>query len=551
MAINSPGINNGLTGTVGAGKTYNNEFPVAGVDQPSLQFRDNYKVLQAGIENLQGRRIRIIGEAESDSLAPGGVELGSGSGTISIPVNLTQDYLPLTGGTLIGDLILAGGVELRSETGADLILEPPSGKKIVLDGLYWPNTAGTIGQVLTTNGVATLTWSDIAVMSDTTPELGGNLNTNGFQILGDPHVDLVSDDPTGRIRIWGSSQKSGHIGAGDADLGSNAGGGNLRITGGVGDGIGNGGDTLLGVAPGGVSGSKGTLKFEYRNPVPVQYATWPSADGTSGQVLVTNGAGVLLWSSVAGTGTVTNVDTGLVGTNGLRTLTDSPIITSGTLKLDIARLPAEVSPPSNSWLVIENNAGGTLKKTTLADALGGTSVGGINGQIQYNNGGVFAGDTGFTTNGAGNVNIVGDLDVDNLNINGNTISSTNPNGNITLNSNGAGFVDINGYLITEKATTSLTNNSTNTLFTYTGSSYEGVWIDYVFIRLGGLGSSMGTVQIINNGTLLGLTDARTSIGTPGDTISAVSSLGTITVSCTLDNQLQNGTIVYSTRRINV
>jgi hypothetical protein len=42
----------------------------------------------------------------------------------------------------------------------------------------------------------------------------------------------------------------------------------------------------------------------------------------------------------------------------------------------------------------------------------------------------------------GSVNVVGDLDVDNLNLNGNTIISTNTNGNIALTPNGTGEVDI-------------------------------------------------------------------------------------------------------------
>ena len=57
--------------------------------------------------------------------------------------------------------------------------------------------------------------------------------------------------------------------------------------------------------------------------------------------------------------------------------------------------------------------------------------GGSNTQMQYNNAGAFAGDTGFTTNGAGSINIVGDLDIDNLNINGNAITSTTGVVNIT------------------------------------------------------------------------------------------------------------------------
>ena len=50
-------------------------------------------------------------------------------------------------------------------------------------------------------------------------------------------------------------------------------------------------------------------------------------------------------------------------------------------------------------------------------------AGGSNTEIQFNNAGALDGDSGFTTNGAGSVSIVGDLDVDNLRLDGNTLSS--------------------------------------------------------------------------------------------------------------------------------
>ena len=57
--------------------------------------------------------------------------------------------------------------------------------------------------------------------------------------------------------------------------------------------------------------------------------------------------------------------------------------------------------------------------------------GGNDTEIQYNNAGAFAGDTGFTTNGAGSLDIIGDLSIDNININGNAITSTAGVVNIT------------------------------------------------------------------------------------------------------------------------
>ena len=59
--------------------------------------------------------------------------------------------------------------------------------------------------------------------------------------------------------------------------------------------------------------------------------TLPSADGTNGQVLKTDGTGTLSWTSVGGTGTVTSVDVS-GGTTGLTT-SGGPITGAGTITL--------------------------------------------------------------------------------------------------------------------------------------------------------------------------------------------------------------------------
>jgi len=59
--------------------------------------------------------------------------------------------------------------------------------------------------------------------------------------------------------------------------------------------------------------------------------TLPPNDGTNGQQLTTDGAGVLSWASAGGTGTVTQVST--AGTVSGLTLTGGPITGSGTITL--------------------------------------------------------------------------------------------------------------------------------------------------------------------------------------------------------------------------
>lgn len=78
----------------------------------------------------------------------------------------------------------------------------------------------------------------------------------------------------------------------------------------------------------------------------------------------------------------------------------------------------------------------------IASVVGG-SAGGVNGNIQYNNASAFGGDPNFNTDGAGNVDIVGSLDVDNININGNTFTATDTNGGFDFITDGTGLFNIN------------------------------------------------------------------------------------------------------------
>lgn len=81
--------------------------------------------------------------------------------------------------------------------------------------------------------------------------------------------------------------------------------------------------------------------------------TWPTADGTSGQVLTTNGSGVMSWTTVSGggggSGTVTSV--GQTFTGGLISVSGSPVTSSGTLALSVAGTAGGVPyfSSSSSW----------------------------------------------------------------------------------------------------------------------------------------------------------------------------------------------------------
>jgi len=90
--------------------------------------------------------------------------------------------------------------------------------------------------------------------------------------------------------------------------------------------------------------------------------TLPIVDGTNGQVLTTNGAGVVSWGSVAGTGTVTSVS--VVSANGfagtVATATSTPAITltttiNGYLQGNGTAISAAATSGANSLVVRDAN----------------------------------------------------------------------------------------------------------------------------------------------------------------------------------------------------
>ena len=85
---------------------------------------------------------------------------------------------------------------------------------------------------------------------------------------------------------------------------------------------------------------------------------------------------------------------------------------------------------------------------------------------------------GSTLNATAAVNITGDLDVDNININGNTIISTNTNGNINLTPNGSGEVIASSLTVSDLTSTRLVFAGTSGALTDSANlTYSGSALD--------------------------------------------------------------------------
>ena len=125
-----------------------------------------------------------------------------GSGTLSF-ASVTQTVVEDTSPQLGGDLDVNGNSIVSSSNG-NINIAPNGSGYVQLDGLNWPQADGTNNQVLKTDGAGNLSWTNITgsgagladVVDDTTPQLGGDLDTNGNKIIGtssNSHIFLKPD----------------------------------------------------------------------------------------------------------------------------------------------------------------------------------------------------------------------------------------------------------------------------------------------------------------------------------------------------------------------
>ena len=204
--------------------------------------------------------------------------------------------------------------------------------------------------------------------------------------------------------------------------------------------------------------------------------TLPTSDGTNGQALVTNGSGVVTFQDVAATLTIDAVDDS--STADVALLTDDLRFEGGEgIDLTVAKSGTDVTLTVAGELATASNKGvasfsGSYFTVTSGDVAiddatvstkgiasfatadfnvsGGAvtiKAGGVsntqlvNDSITIGNSTIALGSTDTTLGG------LTEVQVDNINLNGNEISTTNTNGDISLNPNGSGVIDVNNSRI--------------------------------------------------------------------------------------------------------
>ena len=187
--------------------------------------------------------------------------------------------------------------------------------------------------------------------------------------------------------------------------------------------------------------------------------TLPSADGNADQVLKTNGSGTLSFATVntsftlaADSGSNDTFNTGetltFFGGEGIDTTVANNAIT----------VSAEDATASNKGIASFSSDDFDVSSgavTVKAAGITNTQLAGSIANAKLANSSVTIGSDAISLGGSRtDINGLTSLDVDNITIDGNTVSSTNSNGNIVLDPNGTGTVDVSGAKITTVGTPS-------------------------------------------------------------------------------------------------
>lgn len=337
----------------------------------------------------------------------------------------------------VDNVRIDGNTISSTNTNGDLNLTPNGTGDLVLDGINWPQADGSAGQVLQTDGLGQLQWTSVSG-TDEFVKISVNDTTAGYlngKLVAGTYVDLTENNDGSNETLTVDVDYSALVSALDADFllldqttpqtiingaptfnaGLNIGNVELYVSSNhlfietsdtslygvrIGDGTNNltlkhdtidnnSNNNLLITANGDVHIGAGTpskkffkIKTDGSFSVNNDEYTFPASDGSANQVLVTDGSGTLSWAAA--------------GSGGL----------------------GDVSGPASST----DNALARFDGTT--------------GKIIQNSVGILT-DTGALSG-------LTELDVDNIKINGNDITSTDTNGNINLTPNGTGSVVIDG-----------------------------------------------------------------------------------------------------------
>lgn len=303
--------------------------------------------------------------------------------------------------------------------------------------------AGTGMTITTTAGTDTVTFATSAITSvaaDTSPQLGGNLDVNGNSIVSASNGNIsITPNGSGKIILDGLSFPTSD-GSADQVLKTD-GSGNLSFATVSGGG---GGSGIASLAADSSPQLGGDLDVNGNDIVSV----------SNGNInLLPNGSGKVILDGNGSSGGVTitdgNIDirTGTGAVSKVKFYCESSNAHAQTLQAQphSAGSSAVITLPVATGTLIGSGDTGSVSNTMLAGSIAASKLAGSIGNSKLSNSSITIGSDAIAL-GASRTDINGltSLDVDNITIDGNVISSTDTNGNITLTPNGSGKVVLDG-----------------------------------------------------------------------------------------------------------
>ena len=188
-----------------------------------------------------------------------------------------DNVLPLTTLEMNSNLDV-NGKSIVSASDGDIAITPDGSGYVILDGIKWPQVDGTASQILSTDGSANLSWLSNAtnVDQDTTPQLGGDLDTNSFDILFDSGKGIRDDSDNEQLLFTTTASAVNYM-----QIANAATTGSPTLSGQGGDS-----NVDLALSPKGTGG------------VTMSGITYPKNDGATW--LITNGSAALSFRTTAG-----------------------------------------------------------------------------------------------------------------------------------------------------------------------------------------------------------------------------------------------------------
>ena len=237
--------------------------------------------------------------------------------------------------------------------------------------------------------------------------------------------------------------------------------------------------------------------------------TLPGADGSSGEILKTNGSGTLSFGTLALSDATGNLALAKLeidgGTDIGADLVDADLVivddgAGGTnRKSTLARVKKYIYSAISSGATVSNSGALTIAATSITNGMLAGSI----ANAKLTNSAVTVGSTSIAL-GASATAIAGvtELTVDNLNVNGNTIATTNTNGNLVLDPNGSGTIDVSSARITSLATpTGSTDAATKA---YVDAQLQGLDVK-TSVRVATTANGTLSSAFANNSTVDGIT----------------------------------------------